>query len=251
VYSIGQTGDGYLWFGTQSGLVRFDGVTFQQVHSASLEPLLSLVKGLATDAQGVMWLRLGPVVSTLLRYDRGTFHSVILTPPVFVSAVAPGRNGAAICLLSRGGTGTAIVPCGKADEVATPFSVFQRSAVLAIAQTSIGDFWLGTSGDGLFRVRNGQVEAVREGLPDLKVNALAPGTNGELWAGTDGGLVRWDGAKLTTTGIPDSLRGVQMLAVSTDRDSNVWLGTNSRGLLRLNARGVASLAWPEGGTPML
>jgi ligand-binding sensor domain-containing protein len=36
IYSIWQTRDGYLWLGTQTGLVRFDGVRFTTFDSASV-----------------------------------------------------------------------------------------------------------------------------------------------------------------------------------------------------------------------
>ena len=256
VYSIGQAGDGYLVVATLNGLLRFDGFTFGRMHSADVEPLLSRVVGLVTDAQGALWLRLNAGV-TLLRYEHGGFRNLVADLPTLlaVDAIARGRDGVALCLSnyqvgsSVGGRSAAggIVPCGGISEIPSPAKGFPQSAVLALAQTSNGDFWLGTTDEGLFRVHNGQVEKVSEGLPDLKVNALAPGANGELWIATDAGVVRWDGAKLSRAGIPDSLRGVQVLAMLADRDSNIWLGTNSRGLLRLNAHGVAALAAPEVG----
>ena len=246
VYAIGQAADGYLMVGTLNGLQRFDGLTFQQMHSADVEPLLSRVVGLVSDAQGALWLRLSATL-TLLRYEHAAFGNVAadFSTPTAVYAMTRGRNGAALCLLDHL---IGIAPCGRLSEVIVPAKGFPQSAVLALAQTSNGDFWLGTTDEGLFHVHNGHTEVVNEGLPDLKVNALAPGANGELWVATDAGVVRWDGAKLTRAGIPDSLRGVQVLVMLADRDSNIWLGTNSRGLLRFNAHGVSALAGPDIGT---
>ena len=68
VYSIGQSGDGYLVIAKLNGLLRFDGFSFAQMHSADVEPLLSRVVGLVTDAQGALWLRLSDSGSTMLRY---------------------------------------------------------------------------------------------------------------------------------------------------------------------------------------
>jgi signal transduction histidine kinase/ligand-binding sensor domain-containing protein len=251
VYSIGQSADGYLVVATPSGLLRFDGLKFQQIDSADVQPLLSRVVSLITDGQGVLWSRLSAAGLTLLRYEHGAFRNVFADlPTVFaVDAIARGRDGAALCLLNYSdgssfgerSAATAIVPCGGISRSIVPSKGFPQSAVLAFAQTSNGDFWLGTTDGGLFRVHDGHTEAVNEDLPDQKVNALAPGANGELWIGTDAGVVRWDGAKLTNAGIPDLLRHVQVLAILADRDSNVWLGTNSQGLLRLNAQGVSKL----------
>jgi len=259
VYSIGQAGDGYLVVATPSGVLRFDGLSFEQLHPADAEPLLSRVVSLVTDAQGVLWLRLSDAGITLLRYEHGVFRNIVADLPTVlaVDVIARDRNGTAVCLVNRnvsGSTGgrraaSGIVPCSRMSEGSVPSKGFPQSAVLAMAQTSNGDFWLGTAEEGLFRVHNGQAENVNEGLPDLKVNALAPGPNGELWVATDAGVARWDGAKLTRAGIPESLRGVQVLAMLADRDYNIWLGTNSRGLLRLNDHGVSALSGPDIGTP--
>ena len=255
VYSIGQAGDGYLVVATPSGLFRFDGVNFEQVHSADVEPFLNRVMNEVADAQGVLWLRLSNAGITLLRYEHGIFHNVVADLPTLlaVDSIARGRDGTAMCLVnyligaSVGGRSAAggIVPCSRMSQDSVPSKGFPRSTVLAIAQTSKGDFWLGTTDEGLFRVQDGKVESVNAGLPDLKVNALAPGRNGELWVATDAGVVRWDGAKLTRAGIPESLQGVQVLSILADKDANIWLGTNARGLLRLNDHGVSSLAVPN------
>jgi signal transduction histidine kinase/ligand-binding sensor domain-containing protein len=259
VYSIGQSADGYLVVATANGLLQFDGFTFAQMHSSDVGAMLNRVVEVVTDAQGTQWLRLSAAGSTLLRHENGAFRNAVADLPTLfaVDAIARGRDGTALCLLnyrvgsSVGGRSAAsnIVPCSRMSDRSVPSRGFPQSTVLALAQTSDGDFWLGTTDEGLFRVHNGQAEAVNKGLPDLKVNALAPGTNGELWVATDAGLIRWDGTKLTRAGIPDSIRGVQVLAMLIDKDSNIWLGTNAHGLLRFNAHGVSALATPHVGTP--
>ena len=35
VHALVQTGDGYLWFGTEEGLVRFDGITFTEFNETN------------------------------------------------------------------------------------------------------------------------------------------------------------------------------------------------------------------------
>src|SRR5437870_5687774 len=68
-YAITQTTDGYLWIGTERGLVRFDGVNFQVVAGTD-GPVLDLVP----DADGSLWIRL--LRPTLLRYRNGEFRNV-------------------------------------------------------------------------------------------------------------------------------------------------------------------------------
>ncbi len=55
--SIVQTSDGYLWFGTFNGLVRFDGVTFNVYNRANTPDLPDNgIANLHLDAKGRLWI---------------------------------------------------------------------------------------------------------------------------------------------------------------------------------------------------
>ena len=57
VHAITQTPDGYLWIGTDKGLVRFDGLNFTLVHRSTPDVLPdNPVLGLTTYADGNMWV---------------------------------------------------------------------------------------------------------------------------------------------------------------------------------------------------
>jgi ligand-binding sensor domain-containing protein len=239
VYAINQTADGYLWIGTEAGLVRFDGQAFTLVQSSTRGSNgMNYVLGLETDDSGDLWVRLPR--PNLVRRHNGIFEDARQEPGLFgstVTAMSRGRDGT---LLLWGELGCIALRGGKPEMASAP-PEFTRSAVLAVAQTENGDIWVGTRDAGLFRMRGGQTTAITSGLPDLKVNALASAKNNQLWIATDRGIARWNGTKLTTDGIPDELDGVQALAITLDRDSNLWIGTNSLGLVRLNDRGAAYL----------
>jgi len=243
VYAIEQTADGYLWIGTEAGLVRFDGFSFSLIPSSAPElPSIAHVLGLATDDAGDLWARLRR--PTLLRSRHGVFEDARRDPNLSnssVTAMSRGRDGA---LLLWGPSGATVLRGGKFQTLREPAG-FTRSTVLSIAQTENGDIWVGTRDAGLFRMSGGQAIPITSGLPDLKVNSLAPAKNNQLWVATDGGLARWEGTRLTRDGIPKALDGVQSLAMTLDRDSNLWIGTNSLGLARLNNRGVAFLEDPH------
>src|SRR5439155_15595340 len=55
VYTIAQTPDGYLWVGTEEGLVRFDGVQLT-VYDRSNTPVFpeTAVRALAADKEGAL-----------------------------------------------------------------------------------------------------------------------------------------------------------------------------------------------------
>ena len=246
VYAIDQTRDGYLWIGTEKGLVRFDGFNFHLMQSAApAQASLSHVLGLFAHPDGSLWLRLRRPGMTLLRFRGGVFEDVMgdLATLASAAAMARGRDGGPLLwVLQREGNSVRGEGLAKLAPVE-----YSGSPVLALSQSANGDIWMGTRDAGLLRVRSGEATQITEGLSDLKVNALAPFGDGELWVGADRGVVRWDGTQITNAGVPEALRDVHALAMLVDHDGNLWVGTNAQGLARLNSSGVA---WMEPSTGM-
>jgi len=244
VYAITQSADGYLWIGTEAGLVRFDGWNFRVMPEDPKVPRVNSVLGILPDGEGSLWVRIqGP---TMLRYRGGAFERVLAGLPYSnITAMCRSRDGA--LMASAPEQGTIIHRNGKLEMVAAA-SVMPRSPVISIAQTSDGDVWMGTRGAGLFRLSGETTTAMVDGLPDPKINCLLPGSNGALWIGTDRGVAYWDGRTLKTPTMSLLGRRLQALAMVKDRDQNLWVGTDSRGLLRLNQQGVVSLSAGSAGT---
>lgn len=78
-----------------------------------------------------------------------------------------------------------------------------------------------------------------EGMPSRTVLALAEDRQGHVWAATDGGLVRYDGAGLRVwehdPQQPGSLPGNEIETLLVDPLDRVWVGINGKGLARLDA----------------
>jgi ligand-binding sensor domain-containing protein/signal transduction histidine kinase len=238
VYAITQTPDGYLWIATEAGVVRFDGLNFQLMPGSARSGPVTNALGLTPDRDGNLWVRvLGP---TMLKYRDGIFENPM--------AALGYSNVSAMCQTNRGGMLAAAMEHGAITyrrgrfEVLAAARAMPRSPVIALAQTPSGEIWMGTRDAGLFRVSGDQASAVTQGLPDPKVNCLLPDGERGLWIGTDGGVARWDGEQIRGEA---SLAHVQALAMAKDFDGNLWVGTDSHGLLRLNPQGVVALD-PEG-----
>jgi len=76
VQAISQTADGYLWLGTDRGLLRFDGSTFRRFPEPSVTSVsIARVLGLSADTRGDLWVRTGR--AGVLRYRDGRFETVL------------------------------------------------------------------------------------------------------------------------------------------------------------------------------
>jgi len=268
ITAIAQTSDGYLWIGTDKGLLRFDGLNFHQLQLAHPDPIwIGPVRTLVVDASDNLWILLQNTV--VFRYQKGNFELIRGETENGTTAMARGTSGAVLLSSLAEGTLTysdnrlrslssaalltdaaQAVNSEAPDQRPTPFSWFDRlatptSVVISMAQTDDGKIWLSTEHQGLFYLKEGRVSSTSNGRVDTKINCLLPLRNSELWVGTAKGVLRWSGTKLTSAGIPSSLLNLDVLSILRDRDSNIWVGT-SRGLFRYNANGVSFLitTWP-------
>jgi signal transduction histidine kinase/ligand-binding sensor domain-containing protein len=241
VHAITQSSDGYLWVAAEKGLVRFDGVVFQLVRRAGLPKEQDpAVLALAPDAARGLWLQLRTAMFS--RYRDGRFEepltSMLNVPGPVVTAMSPTSTDA--ILLSVLGHSVIRYRNGQVETI-VPQQSMPSSVVIAIAETPDGDVWLGTRDSGLLRLHGGRLTAIMQGLPDQKVNTLLVGQGNTLWIGTDEGVILWNGSEVTRAGVPESLTHVRALAMSRDHDENIWIGTTSGQLFRVNHRGIVSL----------
>jgi ligand-binding sensor domain-containing protein/signal transduction histidine kinase len=228
VRAIAETPDGYLWLGTDQGLVRFDGATFTLVSESDVSASGAAVLDLAVDGNGDLWIRRrSPIVQ---RLSKGVFEDGLwsLSPKEeFVMAIAPGRNGTV--LLAARFHGVARHAAGRFQTMA-PWPA--EDPVRVMVEAPDGRLWLGTEGSGLFSLLDGHVTRGPDSLAHDTVEALSPAADQSVWIGTLRGVRRWNGREATTEGVPASLRRLRVLRMLRDRDANVWLGT-PKGLARI------------------
>jgi ligand-binding sensor domain-containing protein/signal transduction histidine kinase len=229
---IAQTPDGYLWMGTQKGLVRFDGRNFRLLSLTTASGnSFETVLGLLSDGEGNLWVRLQG--ARILRYRDGNFEeftSRFDIPEVAVTQMCLGPDGRAIFATIL--NGIVVFDHGKFTGIASP-SHFPNFVVTSMVLGADGTYWLGTRDLGLFRLREGRISAAREVLSERQINALLSQDAKHLWIGTDKGLLLWNGVELTQIGNSSSLRSRQILSLSEDPDGNIWVGTD-RGVYRLD-----------------
>jgi ligand-binding sensor domain-containing protein len=93
ITAIAQTSDGYLWIGTDKGLVRFDGLNFHQFERTHPDPILiGPVRTLLVDASDHLWILLQD--SQVFRYQNGNFELIRGWSENGTTAIARGTSGA-------------------------------------------------------------------------------------------------------------------------------------------------------------
>jgi len=263
VSSIAQTADGYLWIGTEEGLIRFDGLNFHLFEQATPTSVaLGPVQGLMADAQGNLWILLQS--TQILRYRNGKFELGREEAEFGITSL--GRRKDATVLFSSLALGAIAYHDGNFETLTSPSErapsegtattetdtrstrlswaigfrpqrfAEPNATVTAITETSDGKVWLGTRDKGLFYLSQGRVLPAGTRFSE-RINCLLAWQNSELWIGTDDGLLRWNGTQITSDGVPSALLHRQVLSLIGDRNFNVWVAT-SEGLVHLDGAGA-------------
>lgn len=267
VSAIAQTPDGYLWIGTDRGLIRFDGLNFRVVKNASPAAFpIGPVQALQSDAQGNLWILLQS--TNILRYRDGKFELGRDQAQFGVTAIGTRPNGATLFsslaygILSYKDGKFEVVPPGSpemansssaptstqtddtlstrlawATSIASHRLADPNSAVTSMTETPDGKIWLGTRDQGLFYMIDGRVFHAPE-PQNRKITCLLPLADGNLWIGTENGVLEWSGSSFTQAKIPAALWHVNVSAMLRDRDSNIWLATTT-GFARVNGSEVS------------
>lgn len=163
VSAILQDDRGFMWFGTQSGLCRYDGYNFENYYNDPFDENSlphNQIQCMFRDNEDVLWL--------------GTY------------------NG-----LSRLNTATGDFT--NYPNIENDSTSLSNSVVVAIARDAMGRLWVGTL-DGLNLLDENKGTFTRFynekgnpfSLPDNSVRTLLKDNNGNLWIGTYGGLSLWN-----------------------------------------------------------
>ncbi|NBB73305.1 MAG: hypothetical protein GVY35_06440 [Bacteroidetes bacterium] len=245
VNAVAQTPDGYLWVGTEGGVVRFNGADFEVFDRSNTEAFAGghNIRALRVDRQGTLWV--GTAGAGLVRYAAGRFEPV--TTPAAL-------QGAHVSVLHEDAAGTLWVGTfedglfrayeGGIEPVG---GMAEGTLITALHSDRRGTLWVGTS-DGLFRWAGEAPQAFRpvEGLPGPFVVALGEDAAGRLWVSTRSGLARRVDGTVQTKGLPDALDGVSAFAFWADGTGSLWLGTDGRGLMRVRDGAAEALTSEHG-----
>jgi len=245
--AIAQTPDGYIWIGTDSGLVRFDGVRFRPWTPPDNKLAGTAVVALLSGSDGTLWIG---TPTGLLSWKDGRLREHV-----------SGRIGAILEDHKR--------------RIWVARSRMLREGNLGVPSALTG---------GLCQVAGDQVGCIGgdDRMRLFTAEALSEDLDGNLWIGAPNQLMRWNDRGYETY-LQDQLKGFALLSVSSvaaadgsvlaaipregfgvfrivdgrpekaviegintaeirslfiDRDRSLWMGTASDGLYRVSGKRV-------------
>jgi len=248
-----QDRDGFLWLGTPSGLLKYDGYSFKAYTNNPQSPTSisgNSVNSIYEDREGNLWIGTEKGLNKFNR-ETGNFSRYLID--IDVSPIHEDKDG----VLWVGTYGDGLI---KMTAAAPPVSYKNNGAVAdptglshnnvrAIYEDENGALWIGTYGGGLNRFDKKKEQFVHfthvprdpNSISDDHVITIYGDKSGALWIGTDGGLNKLDpgkpGGSFThykyESNNPHSLSHDRVYAIFKDSSGALWIGTRGGGLNRL------------------
>lgn len=203
VEAIAQDSIGYMWFGTNDGLNRYDGLNFKIYKNSPSDPYTisdNDIRVIYEDHEHTLWI--GTQSRGLNRYDRNKDRFV--------------RYG------------------GEPDAGQT----LSANTIWSLLEDSRGDFWVGTA-YGLNRMDRTSETFERifsepddlQTLTNNQINLMHEDSEGVLWIGTENGINRFDREDesftrfLNDTAVGSRVSSQIIRVIYEDQSGVLWVGT--------------------------
>lgn len=234
IITVAQTADGWLYFGTEEGLVKFDGHSFFLMDNSNIPGLaVNYISALLGGRDSSLWI--GTEGDGLVRYKNGTYkkydHSTGLSDNRIFSLYEDLNGG---LWIGTSGSGLNYLKDGKISVLDTANGL-ASDFIRAITADTSGRIWVGTQ-KGLSVISSGKVKnyLIKDGLSDDFIETLACDKYNNLWIGTKGGgLNRFKNDRFSVYTSKEGLTGNAVTALCFDHNGMLWIGTNGGGITRM------------------
>ncbi|MBC8095541.1 MAG: PAS domain-containing protein [Akkermansiaceae bacterium] len=241
IRTITQTTDGYVWLGTQNGLVRFDGNNFLHVSLPGRIGWRSPgILEITASARGGLWF--GLESGAFGHFDgKDEFTATPgewVTPQMNVQSIKETPEGS-VWIGSR--SGIAGMMAGQTNAF---FLNNQVGEIQSIYQDSKNRVWFGAVEKGLYYWEAGKLNTFPDPeLAGANIQCIAVDKEGQIWLGTTVGLRCYDSAFR-----PKVLLRIysEVQALLPDQHGAMWIGTSGSGLIRYYQGEASSLRKTDG-----
>ncbi|MDR3459638.1 MAG: two-component regulator propeller domain-containing protein [Verrucomicrobiae bacterium] len=250
VTCIAQSAEGYLWLGTQNGLVRFDGVKFR-VFDENNTPAFqnSRIVRLLCDQEGTLWV--GTEHGRLVRFRDGQFTAYDVpsrgTTHDYARVFCGDRDGA----LWQVSCEWQLIQWlqGKFTVLSDNWNLSSPSAH-ALACDVAGRIWVGTDRE-LAVLKDGQFQPQwgRTNEENFQVDFLAPCRTGGVWVAANGRLRKFDAGHWTVDLGAYAWTNRPIYDLYEDHEQRLWVATLGGGLFRYDAGGGLLHLTSQSGLP--
>ncbi len=213
--------DGSLWAGMGCSLLRFDGQVWQTVIE-NCDQLHGNVYDVAFTSDGAAWIAAG---FKLARYRNGEWTII----DRLISSVEVATDGTLWASGWEGTQGSQYV--ARFD--GTQWTIVERAAVRQLLSAGDGSVW-GIKDDNSLVRYTGNASQTFTDLPFDRIDDLVSAPDGDVWAITERGVMRFGGAQWQlASNLPDNITQIAFAP-----DGSIWVGDRTGTVTRIDPAAV-------------
>ncbi len=223
VYSIVEDRNGYLWMGTQGGLSRFDGKTFETFTVKS--GLINNHVDVIYEANNLIYIGAKNGMSV---YDGRKFQNYFISKEENISVTAFQWYDEKLLL----GTNRGVYEFdGNQFKRSEKFNSGTKSRVNAFFVDSKNRIWIGTRrGVKLYDGNSNQSFGAKDNFTSGEVTSICEDKQGNIWFSTYVGVYNYDGQTFFKLNKKDGIASNYLNEVICDKDGLIWLGSQDNGI---------------------
>jgi len=245
VSSITQTKKGYIWVGTQEGLVRFDGVSMVTYSSKNVSVFKSnIITYLLEDNNNNLWIG---TLNGLIRYKNGIFKRYTTDDGLIYNLVRYLEKD------DKGNLwiGTDNGLCKYNNNKFTKYDIgSNKYANYIVSIVHHQNKLLIATKDQIYTLIDNKISILNK---EININsdfsALYIDRLNNLWIGTvNKGLYKYSNGNLEkfTGNDNKNLSGTYISSIIEDSNDNLWVGTQNGGLNRIYKNNISSFSEKDG-----
>jgi len=229
ITALSEDRTGTLWIGTwQHGLNKFKSGQFQHINPENSNLNNASVMSILEDRNGIIWI--GTWGGGINRFENGQFTA--FEHRSYDSRSPCGNYIETIFEDQQGILWIGTFAGGISRIHQSPFTIFETTDkqnsltnehISGIHKTEDGTLWIGSLGGGLHRYKDRQITHFQH--PDNSwinaIRCISSDTKGNLWLGTEGGLVKFKNGTFQKTSITEDMT---IYAFHTDSKKNIYFG---------------------------
>jgi ligand-binding sensor domain-containing protein/signal transduction histidine kinase len=261
-----QDKQGFMWFAADDGIARFDGYTFKVFTNDPNDPHSlshNYIFNIFTDSQGRVWTssreglnQFDPLTERFIHYKHDPANTNSLVGDDVSNIRESITGGLWVSSWEAGFTYYDVKQNKFIQYSQRNLPGLSSHKVVCTYEDRENMLWVGSLSGGLdvFQVKNGiiskQIERLsRKDIPALRnVRCMAPDHAGNVWIGTNDGLIFFN-RKQNTFQLIDKqtsiLKGMVIRSLLEDSNHNLWIGAEGNGLYKISLKDIDSVVTPH------
>ncbi len=237
VTAIAQTPDGYIWLGTQSGLVRFNGVSYVLYDRYNTPAFRNeFIRRLCVADDSTLWISTDH--GGVLSLRDGVFTAYNLTDSVAMNEtrmLCVGPNHSVWAAVPGLGVWNRTNMKWESVDLANPIQ-----SVWSAFHDNDGSMWLGNHGSLVHIAGRSEVWYGRlQGVPSTQITSIVRTRSGQLLIGTDHfGLYALVGTKVKLLRSASVLDAATITSMTVDSGKGAWIGSMEKGLFYYDGKAI-------------